>query len=260
MRRQLKKFHSSICDSYQGENLKKWSGIRPPHLLWRTSLLLPQNFKMLKIKVKAGSITNLTDARYFAAREVEWLGFRIGRGPGMIGPVETKAIAGWVDGVRIVGEFGLAAADEIWSVHEGIGFDAVQVGMFMQAEEVSRLKDLPVIKEVIVDENLPQSDLLDHLNTFAPLCDSFLLDFSAGPYTWDDLQQGRPWSVEALKEVLNIHPVILHLDCRAPQIEEMLGQLSPYALSLKGGEEEKTGIRSFDDLDEILDVLEIDQP
>jgi len=48
---------------------------------------------MLKIKVKASQITNLTDARYFAAWEVEWLGFNFDEGSAhYIPPVEMKAI------------------------------------------------------------------------------------------------------------------------------------------------------------------------
>ena len=35
---------------------------------------------MLKTKVKASSITNLTDARYFAAWGVNWLGFDLRQG------------------------------------------------------------------------------------------------------------------------------------------------------------------------------------
>ena len=75
---------------------------------------------MLKVKVKAGSITNLTDARYFAAREAEWLSFPLGEGAGMIEPIKVKAIAEWVDGVKIVGEFNFSSPEEIVSLSEGL--------------------------------------------------------------------------------------------------------------------------------------------
>ena len=94
---------------------------------------------MLKIKVKAGFITNLTDARYFAAREVEWLGFPIGNGDGMIAPMQVKAIAEWVDGVKIVGEFSFATPEEILALSEQVGLDAVPVGMFISQKEISEL-------------------------------------------------------------------------------------------------------------------------
>ena len=100
---------------------------------------------MLKIKVKAGSITNLTDARYFAAREVEWLGFPIGSGEGLIEPAKVKAIAEWVDGVKIVGEFSFSTPAEIISLGQQIGLDAVQVGMFISQNDISELKGLTVI-------------------------------------------------------------------------------------------------------------------
>ena len=68
---------------------------------------------MLKIKVKASSIANLTDARYFAARGVEWLGFPLGGGGDGLDLATVKAMSEWVDGVVFVGEFNLSTADEI---------------------------------------------------------------------------------------------------------------------------------------------------
>jgi len=35
----------------------------------------------------------------------------------------------------------------------------------------------------------------------------------------------------------------------------MLAKLQPYGLSIKGGEEEKVGFKSFDEVDEIFEVL-----
>ena len=61
---------------------------------------------MLKIKVKASQITNLTDARYFAAKEVEWLSFDFTEGSSTyIDPMKARAMFDWVEGPCIVGEF-----------------------------------------------------------------------------------------------------------------------------------------------------------
>jgi phosphoribosylanthranilate isomerase len=69
---------------------------------------------MLKTQVKASSITNLTDARYFAAWEVKWLGFNLdANAEDYIEPVKMKAMKEWVDGVEVVAEFGMQTASEI---------------------------------------------------------------------------------------------------------------------------------------------------
>lgn len=213
---------------------------------------------MLKIKVKAGSITNLTDARYFAAREVEWLGFPVGMGEGMIPPLETKAIAEWVDGVKIVGEFGFATPEEILVLNEQVGFDAVQVGMFVSQKEISELNGLAVIKEVVVDSNFSAIELEDHMNAYSYYCDLFLLNFSSAGHTWDDLKNEYPYKNEFLRGLCEKYQIILHLDCPAIDVAEMIAEINPHGIQLNGGEEERVGVKSFDELDEIIDALEID--
>ena len=83
---------------------------------------------MLKINVKASQITNLTDARYFAAWEVKWLGFNFDSGSEhYILPQNMKAIKEWVEGVKLVGEFSFASADDINSAVELLELNVVQV-------------------------------------------------------------------------------------------------------------------------------------
>ena len=213
---------------------------------------------MLKIKVKAGSITNLTDARYFAAREVEWLGFPVGMGEGMIEPAKIKAIAEWVDGVKIIGEFGLVASEEIKSLSQQIGLDAVQVGMFISQKEISKLKGLTVIKEVIVGIELSETELEDHLDAYTNHCDLFLLNFSAAGHSWSDVESGHPYTIDFIKNLCKKHQIILNLDSQENEVASMISEIKPYAIAINGGEEERVGVKSFDDLDEILDVLEIE--
>ena len=62
---------------------------------------------MLKLKIKANDITNLTDARYFAAKEATWLTFNfVEKTPTYIEPMTARAIFEWVEGVEIVGSAG----------------------------------------------------------------------------------------------------------------------------------------------------------
>ena len=102
---------------------------------------------MLKIKVKASDITNLTDARYFAAKEVEWLSFNFTEGVvGYIQPMKARAIFEWVEGVKIVGEFNNMTGDEINFYTEGWSLQTVQVGHFTPVDEVMKIKNVPIIK------------------------------------------------------------------------------------------------------------------
>jgi phosphoribosylanthranilate isomerase len=209
---------------------------------------------MLKTKVKASGISNLTDARYFAAREVEWLGFPIGAG---ISVEAAKSLMEWVDGVKIVGEFDLPTAAEIQEAQNILWFDAVQVGMFTPLEELAKVQGISLIKHVTMADGFSQNDLAGHFRQYAACCDTFLLDLSAAGISWHNLQNDQPFPLDFLKQLFEKYQTILAIDGLPDGLGDLLKTLQPYGLSLKGGEEEKTGIKSFDELDDILDALEI---
>ena len=122
---------------------------------------------MLKTRVKASQITNLTDARYFAAWEVEWLGFNFDKGSeNYIQPQVMKAIKEWVEGPKLVGEFSFASAEDIRIAKEMLGLDMVQVGMFVEEETLKALngtcppdRRVPIIKEIVFHNEMTLTDL-----------------------------------------------------------------------------------------------------
>ncbi len=212
---------------------------------------------MLKVKVKANSITNLTDARYFSARGAEWLGFRLEPGSeDSIEPNAAKAIIEWVDGVKIVGEFGLANASEIMEINQQIGLDAVQVSMFSTKEELAGVRGIPIMKEVIIESETPESEILEHLLDFSPFCDIFLLRFQLSPGFWSMMERGHPFTPAFLHDVCEHNKVLLDMDLSAGILDDVLEKTHPMGIVLSGGVEEKVGFKSFDELDDIFDILE----
>ncbi len=96
----------------------------------------------------ASSITNLTDARYFAAREVDFLGFNFEAGtPGYLDPMYMKAMREWVEGPRIAGEFSRAAAAVVREAAEFYGLDAVLLRGRAYLPELPTLAGLTVLLE-----------------------------------------------------------------------------------------------------------------
>lgn len=211
---------------------------------------------MGKTKIKASGVNNLTDARYFAAREVEWLGFKIGDDASSIKLMAAKAIAEWVDGVKIVGEFEFATAADIRAAQAQLPFDAVQVGMFTPVHELEALAGIPIIQEIVVEKNTTEAELLDFFKERVPYCAYFLLDFEKAGLDWAMLNAGELISIAFLQQLIKEHKTLLALDFPSEAVENLLELLKPAGLSVSGGVEEKVGFKSFDDLDEILDCLE----
>lgn len=196
--------------------------------------------KMLKTKVIASSITNLTDARYFAAWEVNWLGFCFDEASeNHITPQAMYAMKEWVDGVQFMGEFRGATADEIVEHVMKLGLDAVQVDEFTGIDVLMELQDIVVFKEINITADADSDFIANLLEQFAPYCAHFIFK----------LENGLPDSFAAFAEH---HSIWLE------------GNLSPEKIAaskfkgicLKGGMEEKVGFKSFDELDEVFEILE----
>ena len=215
---------------------------------------------MLKIKVKASQITNLTDARYFAAKEVAWLSFNFTEeGNNYIDPMKARAMFEWVEGPRIVGEFDGLTADEINFYTEGYQLQHIQVGNAMTVEAVFDLKATSIIKEIVVDASMNAEILRGVMRPFAVLIEAFQLDFETHKLDFLSLKNGGfPLNLEDLKSLCAEFKVILAIDFQSVNLAELLN-LSLYGLNLRGGDEEKVGIKSFDELDDILDELEIEE-
>jgi phosphoribosylanthranilate isomerase len=214
---------------------------------------------MSAIKIKAGSITNLTDARYFSAWEVEWLGFNLSQGEeNAISPLQVAAMREWVEGPKIVGEFSLSSKEDILHQVAELQLDAVQVGMFTDLTTVMDLSnELPVIKEIVVEKSSSEGDIEFMLSHFSPHASCFLLNFDKGGFTWAEVQKGEMLSPEILRDFCQRYPILLGIGVQASEVKDMLAYLQPVGLNLLGGEEEKTGIKSYDDVDDIFEQLSL---
>lgn len=213
---------------------------------------------MLKTKVKASSITNLTDARYFAAWEVEWLGFNFDTGADNHIPlVNMKAIKEWVDGVKIVGEFSMHTSEDMLAAIDLIGLDAVQANMAMPLEELIELQDKEIIKEFVIEPTTTETELQDRWSDLAPYANTFLLDFNKNGISWEEIKKNDKLSLSYLRDLCQEQQVIIGLDFNANIVEEVLETLHPYGINVQGGLEEKVGYKSFDELDEVFEVIEI---
>jgi phosphoribosylanthranilate isomerase len=211
---------------------------------------------MLNLSVKASQITNLTDARYFAAREVEWIGFNLDTGSeNSVPPQQISAIKEWVEGPKIVGEFGLQSTDEIKAIAEYLELDAIQLGLFADTEAIHKALDIPILKEIIVEnENLAGVQAL--IESLSSIVEVFIIDLVKNNITWSDLSSNTK---DLLKTLCGKYKILFNINLSMKDFPFFIEQINPYGLVLLGDEEEKVGYKSFDELDEILDFLEIEE-
>lgn len=200
--------------------------------------------------IKASSITNLTDARYFAAREVDFLGFNLEAGTvGYLDPIYMKAMREWVEGPRIVGEFALSPAEVVREAARFYGLDAVQLSLGVHGQELSAFEGLTVLLKLPgTADPAALEPLLYEASDWVSL---FVLDFTEKNLSWADLQ---PFA-GAWQQLFSQFRSLIQLDAAPALWPEILTQLRPAGLALRGGEEEQVGVKSFEEIEEIFDAL-----
>lgn len=214
---------------------------------------------MLKTKVKASQVTNLTDGRYFAAWEVEWIGFNFELGTDTSVDIQKmKEIRDWLEGPSFVGEFGLTNAETIRETATFLELDYVQINHFTEVETAKAIKDIPIIKEILILKEEDNSTVQSTMIAFNPYVKFFLLDFTKSGISWEEIKSGKYIDFYTLKQICQDYAVILSVDLNTDNLTEVMETLNPYGLNLTGGEEEKVGFKSFDDIDEIIEALYIE--
>jgi phosphoribosylanthranilate isomerase len=215
---------------------------------------------MLKTLVKASSITNLTDARYFAAWEVKWLGFCLDPGASeFVSPEQFLAFREWVDSVELVGEFGDQDWPFIAETLRQLPLDAIQIAHPLPPARPPDISTTPLIQEMILAEDTTADQLRGQLVSFGPNVSYFLLDFVRNGLSWEAIrEEGSLLPVGELRSLCNEFPILLAFDWTPENLEDILFHLHPMGISVQGGDEEKVGVKSFEQLDALFELLQVE--
>jgi len=189
---------------------------------------------------------------------VAWLSFDFDEASETyISPAQMSAIREWVDGVQFIGEFGMASAADIRQQAQTLELDAIQVNMFTDLETLIDLQSpIPILKEIVIEKESKSADIAAQLELFQPWVQAFVLNFEKNNIFWQDLQAGTPLPIEHLQDWCSHFSIMFSIDFQKEMLNNFLNMLLPYGLCVKGGVEEKVGYKSFEELDEIFDLLE----
>lgn len=185
------------------------------------------------MKIIATDIANLTDARYFAAWGVEGLAYTIDS-DNALSPEKLKEIVDWVEGPETMIKLeGLEVPDHFSSLQSELSIKRIIVGPFI---DVSHLEGCEKVFRICTLEDGWQDS--DHL----------FLSFPQKIDSISEVQKEKLTQLTAEKEV--------YLDGSFTASDlDLITKLGFEGIILKGGEEEKVGFKSYDELDDILEAL-----
>ena len=182
----------------------------------------------LKTLVKVGSLTNLSDARYCAGMDVQLIGFQaVPELPAYISPTRFQEIRGWISGPAIVAEVhGAQDRHQIDLIVEGYRPDYIELGL---AElPFAMHSSLPIILRIKSDESFSNASL-------------------APAYALVDFNDSRPFTMPRIVFVTSLEDA-----------ENALKAGGISGIALQGGDELSPGLKTYDTLAPILEMLEDD--
>lgn len=207
------------------------------------------------IKIKAGRLNNLSDARFFSTFS-EWLGFDCDPlSSKALDIVKAKEMMAWVTGPRIIGEFGDAPTAIINQYATNLMLDSIEVSSIPDMANLAT--NISSIYYRIPIHTIDNAATLERM--LASLGDqiaAFILSFEKDQIDW---AKGyvKTLGLSLLQDLCELHPIILSYPFSPENVLPITQSLSLQGIELVGGNETQIGIRSFDELEPILEILEV---
>lgn len=184
---------------------------------------------MYPIKIYASMVSNLTDARYFAAMGVELIGFDLDSD---ISQSTIGSIVSWVEGPTFVGETSLVdISTKLQNNLTEIGLSTFLLSPF--------------------NENALPSALIRYTTSHkGKLTDPCVLKIDQKFEALNESEiENLYFKLEGLKCYLDI-------EVKPSDLKRLIDEVKPYGLVVRGGDEERVGVKTFEDLDDLFDALE----
>lgn len=205
----------------------------------------------LKTIVKVSKVTNLSDARYCAGMGVQMMGFCLDKhSSAFVDAKKAQEIAGWVVGMKIVGEIaGHGLVDLTDYPLNMLEVDNPQlINTLVQSEEH---QNAPFIYKITIDNLETLAFAGEVLEMYHAYVDYFLIE--------SNLLTINAQVTELLKKLCATYSILIGFGIHKDNVFAVLDNISPAGIALKGGKETQAGIFDFEELVEILELLEVEE-
>jgi len=206
----------------------------------------------LKTFVKISTVNNLSDARYCAGMYVDLMGFCLeAHQADFVSPRQYTEITNWLSGPAYVAEFDSYHPEKVLqTLSDYPSFSFIQV-----TQEVF----LPLLQnsgyQLILKKNISSaSDLQALVGLSHQLSEHeihLLLESDQSISLTDE-------DLNLISELATNCALILGFGLDKTNVERVVQQTKVTGISLRGGDEIKPGLKDFDELADILEVLEME--
>lgn len=205
----------------------------------------------LRTFVKISAVNNLSDARYCSGMQVNLMGFDLEESSKNFTSAEKfKEITDWLSGVDFVAEFEFSHPENILEILKSYGnFD------FIQIKEEIHLKMLINTKYgIILKQSIHSTADIKALGAKA---DSYQKHGVVLLLHSDNLDLTKEVQAE-IKTLSEKCSVLLGFGFHVGNVLELIENTAIKGIEMEGGDEIKPGLKDFDELADILELLEIE--
>lgn len=205
----------------------------------------------LKTFVKISSVNNLSDARYCAGMYVNLMGFSLeNKSENFVSPEKYKEITDWLSGLEYVAEFHFSHPESMLAqlqLYPGIRHieftEEIHFEMLANTDYGLILrKQLHLLEEL--EELISKAEIYKE-NKITLLLVSETLQ----------LNDNTLYKIESLARGCQ---VLLGFGMEASSVEKTVESTKVKGIALQGGVEIKPGLKDFDELADILEILEVE--
>lgn len=194
------------------------------------------SFVVMKKKLLITGVSNLTDARYFAAVDADYIGFKINSfDDKYINEVSISEIMNWVEGPSLAVETSVQVEQDL----ESLGELEPSLVIIPPFGEFEAPKSMMTMRVHLANQNL----VLDNNANY------HMVDFYA-----ESVRLTDEW-ISKIEELASSHTVFVKPLPLVEEVEKLLKIDSIEGVVLMGSEEEEVGLKSFEEVDDIIDLL-----
>ena len=211
-----------------------------------------------KPKLYATDVRHLTDARYFAAQGVDYLSANMEKGNiAALTAEQFNEIKAWLSGVEF----------------------APELASFLQLEQAKALIESVNAKTVVLPYAVPPVGLKDDGSDYYIIQKLNLLAYSTSPWVaaremarfYKDLVKTDAFFIDLTDFgdfILNMETInqlkltnkefncFFMFDMPLPSLKRILNKIPLYGIAVRGAEEERLGVKSFEQLNNFFEMLE----
>ena len=205
----------------------------------------------LKTFVKISSVNNLSDARYCAGMYVNLLGFSLeNTSENFVSPEKYKEITDWLSGLEYVAEFHFSHPESMLAqlqLYPGIRYieitEEIHLGMLANTDYGLILRKQVHHLEELGELISKSATYKENEITLLLVSDTLKLDEN---------------TLSKIKTLAQNCQVLLGFGLEADSVEKIVELTGVKGIALQGGVEIKPGLKDFDELADILEVLEVE--